>query len=69
MSLTCVFLDTQDGTSKRASSGKRGGGSIMSGCVCLNVKEMGTFVGLQMNELNEKMSFKIGVNFFSLYYG
>ena len=40
----------------------------MSGCVCQKVKEMGTFLGLQVNELNEKMSFKIGVNFTSSVY-
>ena len=32
-------------------------------CVCRKVKDMGPFFQLQVNEMNEKMSFKMGVKF------
>ena len=36
--------------------------SIMPGYLCLKLKERGPF-WLQVNEINEKMSFRIGVKF------
>ena len=42
--------------------------SIMPVCVCLKVKEMDSFLSLQVNELNEKMSFKMGVKFAASFY-
>ena len=33
--------------------------SIMPVCVCPKVMEMGSFLGVQVNEMNEKMSFKM----------
>ena len=35
----------------------------MPGCVCRKVKEMGPFFWLQVNEMNDKMSFKMGMKF------
>ena len=35
--------------------------STMPGCVCLKVKDMGLFFLLQENEMNEKISFNMGV--------
>ena len=47
----------------------RGGGGVliginhMPGCVCWKVRDMGIAFRPQMKEMNERMSFKMGVNF------
>ena len=52
--------------------GTPGGGGVRLGldwpvCVCPNVKEMGSFQP-QVNDMNEKMSFKMGIKFAASFY-